>query len=88
MKIGSLILGLLVLHTGFESGDNLNRYLLMNFLALTAAGAAAGLVLSAEKKLAMRWGKRFRSWSNWTHLLLSWPLPALLTFHIVSVYYF
>ncbi len=85
---GVTALLLLGLHTGFELGDNLNRWLILNFLALSALGAVVGLVVSFEAKLPARLGKQARHWSQWAHLLVSWPLPALLSFHILSVYYF
>ncbi len=88
LGMGVLAIALLMLHTGFESGDNLNQWLLYDFLALAMAGSVAGLAVSAERQLGLRQGKRLRSWTHWSHLLLSWPLPALLIFHITSVYYF
>jgi nitrite reductase (NADH) large subunit len=33
-------------------------------------------------------GARARRISLWLHILACWPLPALLGFHILSVYYF
>ena len=85
---GVTALLLLALHTGFELGDNLNRWLLLNFLALSALGALAGFAVSLEGSLSTRLGRQARQWSHWAHLLVSWPLPALLSFHILSVYYF
>ena len=32
--------------------------------------------------------RRWRPVLTWAHLLLFWPLPVLVGFHIVSVYYF
>lgn len=88
IAMGVIALILLALHAGFEMGDNLNRWLLLNFLALGFAGAVAGFATSLEGRLAPQRGKQVRHWSNWMHLLVSWPLPALLGFHIISAYYF
>lgn len=85
---GVVALVLLALHTGFELGDNLNRWLLLNFLALSALGAFAGFAVALEGNLSAHFGRQARQWSHWAHLLVSWPLPALLSFHILSVYYF
>jgi nitrite reductase (NADH) large subunit len=35
-----------------------------------------------------RASRHWKQLATWTHILLVWPLPALLTFHILSVYYF
>lgn len=86
--MGTLAIALLILHTGFQSGDNLNQWLLYNFLALSAVGAAASMVIPIEQRLSPQLGKQLRNVSNWAHLMLSWPLPVLLSFHIISVYYF
>lgn len=84
---GLLALGMLVVHTGLRPGANLNFVLLGNFLAVTALGAAAGVAVALEGRLGAA-GGRYRRWSIWLHLLLLWPLPALLGIHILAGYYF
>lgn len=84
---GLLALGLLVVHTGLRPGANLNALLLGNFLAAAALGAAAGVAVALEGRLGPA-GGRCRRWSLRLHLLLLWPLPALLGMHILAGYYF
>ncbi len=88
LVLAVLSLALLSLHTGLNLGANLNFWLLANFSALALAGALAGLCIAQQHHFAPATGQRLRSLSFWTHLLLSWPLPGLLGFHILSVYYF
>lgn len=80
-------LGMLVLHTGLRSGENLNFLLLTNFLAVAALGTAAGMAIALEGRLGTAAG-HYRRWSIWLHLGLLWPLPALLGLHILAGYYF
>lgn len=86
LGLGALFI--LLLHTGMQPGVNLNAWLMLDFLALLAVGVLAGLFISVEHKLAARLGKRLRGYLTWAHTLVFWPLPTLLTFHVVSVYYF
>jgi nitrite reductase (NADH) large subunit len=86
--LGVMALALLVIHTGLHLGSNLNRMLIINFLALAAMGAVAGGVSALEQRLAPPWGGRFRRWWTWAHIVVLWPLPALLGFHILTVYYY
>lgn len=86
--LGAAGLLVLFLHTGMHYGINLNRWLMVDFMLLAALGLAAGFMISQEHKLAPRTGKQLRSYLTWGHTFLFWPLPALLAFHIVSVYYF
>lgn len=86
--LGSSALALLILHTGLSLGHNLNRALMLNFLALALLGALAGGVIALERKMNALWGGRLRRWWSWSHILVLWPLPALLGFHILAVYYY
>ncbi len=86
--LGASVLLVLFAHTGLRLGANLNFALMTVFLGLALAGAAAGAVTALEARVGGVLARRLRSWSNWVHLLLFWPLPVLLGFHIVSVYYF
>lgn len=86
--LGLSALALLMAHTGLRLGNNLNQALMLNFLALAALGALAGGVIALERKLPSLWGGRLRRWWSWGHILVLWPLPALLGFHILAVYYY
>jgi len=86
--LGVSILAILFLHTGLRLGSNANFALIMVFLLLAFSGAFAAGVSAMEPKLKPRTAKQLRSLTQWAHLLLFWPLPLLLGFHIVSFYYF
>ena len=85
--LGLCMLGVLVLHTGLRLGNNLNFLLLISFVLLTKLGSLAGATVAAERHPT----RRTRLWKKYTalaHIVLTWPLPVLLGFHILSVYYF
>jgi len=84
LATGAAVLAMLLVHTGLSLGNNLNRLLTFDFLALSGAGAAAGTMFAFARPMRTK----TRRWSVWIHLLLGWPLPVLLAFHILSVYYF
>ncbi len=86
--LGLLALLLLVAHTGFRLGENLNFMLMVSFLAVSLSGAAMAGLVAVEHRLDRAVARRLRSGCAWLHLLMLWPLPVLLVFHIVSVYYF
>ncbi len=89
--MGLLCIAGLVVHTGMRMGENLNFLLMLCFLGLNVLGAIAGIATALESRLEGRVGDLARRWRpvlTWAHLLLFWPLPVLVGFHIVSVYYF
>lgn len=86
--LGVIALLALMLHTGLRFGSNLNAWLMTNFLALALLGTVAGLVTAAEHKVSPGLGKVLRVRATWLHILLFWPLPVLLGFHIAKTYYF
>ena len=88
IALSVLSLVVLVAHTGLNMGENLNFWLLTNFLLLALLGGIVGAVIAQQHRLGLNAGAKVRQWSFWGHLLLSWPLPALLSFHVLSVYYF
>ena len=86
--LGVTMLTVLVVHSGLHLGVNLNFILMLCFLGLSLSGAVSGHVVAMEHRIGIRTAKRLRSGFNWFHLLMFWPLPVLLIFHILSVYYF
>lgn len=86
--LGVLTLLILLLHTGLRLGENLNFYLMACFVGLAILGAAAGTVTAYESRKASLALGRWRRCSAWAHILLFWPLPVLLGFHILKSYYF
>jgi nitrite reductase (NADH) large subunit len=87
VALGLSMLGLLVLHTGLRLGNNFNFLLLAGFFLLTKLGSVASAVTAVESR-PTRASRRWKQWSTRVHILLAWPLPVLLGFHILSVYYF
>lgn len=86
--IGALTLAILLAHTGFRLGNNLNFYLMLSFSCLLLIGSIASIVIGYEHNLPRRLAKKIRSYAVWSHILLLWPLPVLLGFHILKTYYF
>jgi nitrite reductase (NADH) large subunit len=95
-RLAHAILGLgtlvgLVAHTGLRFGSHLNFALMSVFVTLNLFGAFAGWVAAVEGQDTGRlaqWARRWRPLMTCLHVLLSWPLPVLLAFHILAVYYY
>lgn len=88
VALGVTILALLILHSGLRMGHNLNLWLMLSFTGLIFAGVFAAASVGLEHRLSARLGRRLRHLGNWLHILLFWPLPALLAFHIIKSYYY
>jgi nitrite reductase (NADH) large subunit len=88
--IGTTALLVLFAHTGFRLGHNLNFWLMSCFLASSVSGATIGLTSALEHRISSSpaTAARLRSLALWLHVLALWPLPLLLGFHILSVYYY
>lgn len=80
-----LVLGM---HTGLHSGHRFNQWLFVDFIAVLAVGALAGVVLGQEHRVAPALARVLRSGAVWGHVVTVWPLPVLLIFHVLTVYYF
>lgn len=85
--LGALTLVGLAVHTGGRLGSNLNFTLMATFLGVVALGAAAGGVIALEHRLGAGAARLRRTWL-WTHILITWPIPVLLGFHVLKTYYF
>ena len=85
---GVVTVAVLVAHTGLRAGDNLNFYLMCVFAGLMLAGTAASAVVGLQHVLPLTLARRSRELSIWAHVLLLWPLPALLGFHILKTYWY
>ena len=79
---------ILLLHTGMHSGENLNHWLLLNFLLVISFGALAGTVVALSHRFTPVRAQRIRKRFAWLHTLITWPLPVLIGLHILTVYYF
>jgi len=85
--LGALTLIGLTVHTGGRLGSNLNLLLMTTFLGVVALGAVAGGVIALEHRLGAQGARLRRTWL-WTHILIAWPIPVLLAFHVLKSYYF
>lgn len=86
--LGLSCAGLLFLHTGLHFGANLNQLLMLNFISILSIGALAGVAVSLSHTLSPVHARKVRSFFTWSHIFISWPLPFLLSIHILTVYYF
>jgi nitrite reductase (NADH) large subunit len=86
--LGFLALGLLFLHTGATFGMNLNRLLMVNFLGVAVLGGLTGGIVSWANASGSVKGPKLRRYWYWIHVVVAWPLPILLSVHILTVYYF
>lgn len=86
--VGVASLLMAIVHTGMRLGHNLDRMLMVAFLALAGVGALAGLVTTAESHLGPTIGPRLRRAWTYAHILAFWPLPVLVLFHVLKVYYY
>jgi nitrite reductase (NADH) large subunit len=86
--VGVVTLAALAVHTGGRLGAQLNLLLSATFIALALVGGVAGAVIAFEHRLQPSTVQRLRANSTWLHILLVWPVPALLAFHVLKTYYF
>jgi nitrite reductase (NADH) large subunit len=86
--IGVLVALLLVAHTGLRLGNELNLLLMLAFLGTLLSGALLSATSGRQHALPLGFARRARRFSVWTHVLLLWPLPTLLGFHVLKTYWF
>ena len=86
--LGVAALAALLVHTGGRMGDRLNLLLSACVVGATLAGAFAAGVIACDHTLVARAARRLREASLWIHILLLWPLPVLLVFHILKFYWY
>lgn len=86
--LGAVLLLALLVHSGARMGDNLNFWLMLSFLGVLLSGGLLGIGIGNEHQLPRKVVSKVREWSLWLHLLFLWPLPVLLSFHILKAFYF
>jgi nitrite reductase (NADH) large subunit len=86
--LGSAAVAVLIAHTGLRLGHNLNLLLILSFVGLLLAGAVSSAAIGLQHRLPRHLVSRTREISLWLHILLLWPLPALLGFHILKTYWY
>ncbi|MGH8729393.1 MAG: FAD-dependent oxidoreductase, partial [Burkholderiales bacterium] len=84
--VGIGILAALLIHTGGRLGSELNQLLLLCFMGLLVSGGIAGSLVAMEHRMGST--QRLRKSLLWAHLYLFWPVPVLLSFHVLKGYYF
>lgn len=84
--VGTLIF--LMAHTNFRIGSNLNQILMISFLTLNLVGTLAGGITAIARPGSSATTHRWQNWLIQAHTVLFWPLPILIFFHIIAVYYF
>jgi nitrite reductase (NADH) large subunit len=86
--VGVFALVILAAHTGLALGHHLNLALTIDFLLLASFGSLTSLLIVIEGRSNSALAKGFKAWGYWGHVLLFWPFPILLAFHVLSSYYF
>ena len=92
-RLAHLVLGLLaivtlVAHTGLRLGHGLNLMLAAAFTATLLLGAVSTAAIAQEHRIGGALAGRLRRRSVLWHILLFWPVPALLGWHIFKTYWF
>jgi len=85
---GIVILGVLVAHTGFRMGVELNFWLMLSFVVLVIFGSLSSLLVAYQHKLDNPMSRKTKSLMLWGHILLLWPLPSLVIFHVIKTYWY
>ena len=86
--LGVLVIVGLGLHTGFRIGSGLNLLLILSFSVMLLLGALSTGVIALEHRIGGALATRLRRQSVWLHILLFWPVPALLGFHVLKTYWY
>lgn len=76
------------MHTGLSLGSNLNFLLMINFLVMSLLGAFAGMASARFETNQSPQSGVLRRALALSHIIVFWPFPVLLIYHIVMVYYY
>ena len=69
-------------------GAQMNAALMGCVIGLMTLGGLTGLVTSAERRLPARIGAGLRMGWKRAHIALFLPIPVLVLFHVLAVYYY
>lgn len=86
--IGVLITLLLIVHTGLSVGDNFNFWLMLSFICILTIGTLIGVLTFIENRRPHDLIHKTKHQLQRLHIIIGYPLPALLVIHILSSYYF
>ena len=88
LALSAFALLALLAHTGFRMGHGLNFYLMSLFVALSVLGITSTLAVSFAQKVNPAMSSVIRRQSILWHIILTWPIPVLLGWHIVKGYWY
>lgn len=86
--LGVLVVFTLLAHTGMRFGSGLNLLLMVSFVGTLLLGAVSTGVISLEHKIGGALATRLRRRTIWWHILLFWPVPVVLAFHVLKTYFY
>lgn len=86
--LGMAVVAGLVVHTGGRTAGHLNAALSICVVGLALGGGIASWVLGREHEMDGARARAWRSTALWSHILLLWPLPVLIAFHVLKTYWF
>ncbi len=86
--LGLLVIVALVAHTGLRLGHGLNFLLMLSFTLTLLVGAVSTGVISLEHRVNSALAIKLRANSILLHILLFWPVPVLLGWHIFKTYWY
>lgn len=84
--LGAAAIACAILHTGLHLGVRLDRALVIDFLALSALGAASALATALGGTDPASQSRRSRF--SIAHVALLLPFPGLLALHVLRAYWF
>lgn len=88
ITLTTLVLAGLFFHTGASNYQGINAWLITCFWVAALAGILTTWLSLQESKRASMKIKRIKQGAITLHIISFWPLPVLLAFHILSVYWF
>ncbi len=88
LGLGILAIVALLAHTGMRAGHGLNFVLMVSFSAMLLLGGITSLVIAFEHRIGGALATRLRRQSGLIHILLFWPIPMLLGWHVFKGYWF
>lgn len=84
----TLVLAMLFLHTGQSEFQGINQWLITSFWVTALLGLLTSVASWREQASPSIGTKRNKRWALVGHIIAFWPLPVLLSFHILSVYWY
>lgn len=86
--VGVAMLAGLGIHTGFRFGANLNSWLMLTFVLVTALGGLSAIAAALEHHFPAQLGGAIRRRTLLVHQILFWPFPLLVFIHALKSFYF